>query len=374
MILGVNIIRLTRAFTGVGRYIECVLKEWSQMDIPFEKVILYTHTPIKQEQVVFPLDRFKIVVDGPKISDPLWEWNTLRRKSSDVDTLFCPSYTIPFGYKGKCVVTNLGPAENTFGSYQWWRSQTYEKLYKYSAHKATQVLACSHSVKKRLVNVYGVSPNKIKVTFLAPSNAFYPILDKKQLTAAKQKYLKDDGPYILFVGKLARRHYIPNLLEAFAKIYKTKSIPHKLLLVGPDYLNLNIPRLSKKLGVEEAVIHIPYVTHTYLPQLYNAAELFVFPASEAEGFGIPVIEAMACGTPVVTVDKGSLSEFARDVTCLVKDSSIEQLKSGLERLIFNPNLRKELGEKGIERARSITWRKTAEKTMDVLWQLARGNS
>ncbi|MBW8041923.1 MAG: glycosyltransferase family 4 protein [Planctomycetes bacterium] len=68
MKLGVNIIRLTRLFTGVGRYIECILKEWSQMRIPFEEVILYVYSPIKQEQVVFPLDRFKIVIDGPKQS------------------------------------------------------------------------------------------------------------------------------------------------------------------------------------------------------------------------------------------------------------------------------------------------------------------
>ncbi|MBW8041927.1 MAG: glycosyltransferase family 4 protein [Planctomycetes bacterium] len=372
MKLGVNIIRLTRLFTGVGRYIECILKEWSQMKIPFEEIILYTHSPIKQEQVVFPLDRFKIVIDGSKVPDPLWEWNTLRRKSSDIDILFCPSYTMPIGYPGRCVVANHGPAENTFFSYQWWRSQAYERLYKYSAHKADGVLANSHSVKRRLVDVYGISQDKINVIHLAASDSFHPISDKKQLISAKRKYLNEDTPYILFVGKLARRHYIPNLLEAFAKIYKTKSIPHKLLLVGPDYLNLNIPKRAKKLGIEDAVIHIPYVTHTDLPPLYNAAELFIFPASEAEGFGIPVVEAMACGTPVVTVDKGSLSEFARDVTCLVKDSSVEHLKSGMERLIFNPALRKELAEKGIERARSITWRKTAEKTMDVLWQTANG--
>ncbi len=370
MILGVNIIRLTRAFTGVGRYIECVLKEWSQMDIPFEKVILYTHTPIKQEQVVFPLDRFKIVVDGPKIPDPLWEWTSLKTKANNIDVLFCPSYTMPFGYKGKCLVTNLGPAENTFLSYHWFRAQAYEMLYKYSAHKATQVLACSHSVKKRLVNVYGVSPNKIKVTYLASGNAFQPISDKQIIEGARKKYLNGNYSYILFVGKLARRHYIPNLLKAFAEIYHENSFPHKLVLIGPDYLNLNIPKLAENLNVEKAVVHIPYVSHLDLPALYNAAEFFVFPASEAEGFGIPVIEAMACSTPVLTVNQGSLSEFAPGASHLVKDSSVEQLKSGLQEMIFNSSMRNELKEKGLERAKSITWKKTADITMNLLWKVA----
>ena len=44
MDLGVNVVRLTRQFTGVGRYIECVLAEWSRMDLPFDEVILYAHS------------------------------------------------------------------------------------------------------------------------------------------------------------------------------------------------------------------------------------------------------------------------------------------------------------------------------------------
>ena len=370
MKLGVNVIRLTRQFTGVGRYIECVLREWSQMEVPFEKIILYAHSPIKQERVVFPLDHFQCEIFGPKLPDPFWEWKALKKRANEVDVLFCPSYTIPIGYQGRCVVTNLGPAENTIGSYQWWRSQAYERLYKYSAHRADMVLACSHSVKRRLVEVYGVSENKIQVTYLAASSAFRPIIDKTSLEKARQKYLRSNDPYILFVGKLARRHYIPNLIQAFAEVYKAHTLPHKLLIVGPDYLNLNVPRIAQKLGIKDAVIHIPYVNHIDLPLIYNAAELFVYPASEAEGFGIPVIEAMASGIPVITVNKGSIPEFAKGVSLLVEDSSVEQLKSGLERLIYNPLLRKEFADSGIERAKSITWKITSEKTMDVLWQVA----
>lgn len=363
-------IRLIRPFTGVGRYIECVLKEWSQMEVPFEKIILYAHSPLKQENVVFPLDRFQLEIVGTRIPDPLWEWKSLRPKANEIDILFCPSYTMPIGYKGRCVVTNHGPAENTFLSYQWCRSQAYEKLYRYSARKADSVLANSHSVKRRLMDVYNIPQSKINVTYLAPSHVFQPIGDIEILNNTRQKYIGGACPYILFVGKLAKRHYIPNLLQAFAELYKTNNLPHKLLIVGPDYLNIDVPGLAQKLGIKDAVIHIPYVKHVDLPPLYNAAELFVFPASEAEGFGIPVIEAMACGTPVLTVNKGSLPEFAKGASLLVKDSSIEQLKMGMERLIFDPALREELSQKGIERAMTITWKKTAEKTMDLLWQVA----
>ncbi len=342
------------------------------MDIPFEKIILYTHTPLNQDRVVFPLDRYQCEIFGSKLPDPLWEWMALRKKADKdkIDVLFCPSYTIPIGYQGKCVVFNHGPAENTTLSFQWWRSKAYERLYRYSAHRANKVLANSYSVSKRLINVYGVSPNKIKVTYLASSNALQPISDKRLIEETRNRYLNGNHSYILFVGKLARRHYIPNLLQAFAELYQENTFPHKLLIVGPDYLNLNIPKLAKNLNVEKSVVHIPYVSHLNLPALYNAAEFFVFPASEAEGFGLPVIEAMACGTPVLTVNQGSLSEFAPGASHLVKNSSVEQLKLGLREMIFNPIMRNELKEKGLERAKSITWKKTADITMDLLWKVA----
>jgi len=372
MHLGVNAVRLTRPFTGVGRYMECVLKEWSEMDVPFEQITLYTHTLLEQERLTFPLKRYNVKVIGRKLPDPLWEWRFLRSQSPNLDVLFCPSYTIPVGYMGKCLVTNLGPAENTLGSYHWWRAQAYEMLYKYSAHRANKVCACSHAVKSRLIRVYKIPPDKITVTYLAASEVFRPIRDRTAVEQAKWQHIGRENPFILFVGKLAGRHYIPNLLKAFAAVKKSKSIPHLLVLVGPDYLHLNVPARAEKLGIADGVVHLPYLSHQDLPLLYNAAELFIFPVSEAEGFGIPVIEAMACGTPVITVSQGSVREFASGAAFLAESSAVAALQAALEKIIFDDDLKKDLAAKGLERSKTITWRVTAEKTMDLLWQLARG--
>lgn len=349
---------------------ECILKEWSDMDVPFDKITLYTHSPLAQDRLAFPLERFNIDVIGRELPDPLWEWRFLSKQSKNLDVLFCPSYTIPLGYTGKCLVTNHGPAENTPGGYHWWRAQAYEKLYKYSARRADKICTNSHAVRKRLIDVYQIPPNKITVTYLAASNVFYPFHDAAVREETIRRYIGRDNPFILFVGKLARRHYIPNLLEAFAALKKSRRIPHFLVLVGPDYLNLNVALRARKLGIADSVIHIDYVPHKDLPALYNAAEVFIFPASEAEGFGLPVIEAMACGTPVITVNQGSLREFAPGAACLAPSSAAGELRGALEKMIFDPELRRDLAAKGLQRSKSITWRVTAEKTMSILWQLA----
>lgn len=371
MHLGVNAVRFTRKFTGVGRYIECVLKEWSKMEIPFDKVTLYSPSPLSQDNVLFPLEKFNLEVIGTPMPDPLWETLELRKVSQKVDVLFCPSYTVPLMYPGKSMVAYLGPSENSFPEYEWWRSQAYNMLYRYSARKADMVMVCSQSVKDRVTDVFKVSENKVKITYLCPSDVFKKITDDKVLRETTEKYLRSQEPFILFVGKLAKRHYIPNLLEAFAKIKNDNKIPHKLLIAGPDYLDLNVPARAEKLGIGNDVVYTPFITHVDLPPVYNAAQLFIFPASHAEGFGIPVIEAMACGTPVISVNQGSIAEFAPGAALLTEDSSVDQLANAMAKMISDPDLRTDLAAKGLERAKSITWKITAEKTMNELWKLAK---
>jgi len=47
-----------------------------------------------------------------------------------------------------------------------------------------------------------------------------------------------------------------------------------------------------------------YVSDEDLRDLYNLAEVFVFP-SFYEGFGFPIVEAFACGAAVVTSNVSS---------------------------------------------------------------------
>ncbi len=369
MRLAINAIRLCRSFTGVGRYVECVLNEWARTDVPFDEITLFTHTPLRQEALAFPLERYSQEVVGRRLPDPLWEATALRSRAVDCDVLFAPSYTIPLGWRGKVVVTNLGPAENTRFTYQWWRSQAYEALYRYSARRADRVLACSHSVKQRLVDVYGIEASKIGVTYLAASDKFRP-LRPEVAAEARQTHVPGDEPFILFVGKMARRHCIPSLLEAFAKLKRETSLPHRLVLVGPDYIPIHVVERARSLGIEKWVTHIEYVTHANLPALYNAAELFVFPVTEAEGFGIPVVEAMACGVPVITTNQGSIREVAPGAALVTETNTPNELSQAMQQLATDDDLRKELTAQGLERAKRFTWPITAQKTMQALWEVA----
>ena len=107
-----------------------------------------------------------------------------------------------------------------------------------------------------------------------------------------------------------------------------------------------------------------------LPALYSGAEAFVFPATEAEGFGLPLVEAMACGTPVLSTACGSVPEVTGEAALLAPSNEVGALAGVLAGVLRDQGLRAELRRRGLERARSFSWRTTAERTMEVLGRVA----
>jgi glycosyltransferase involved in cell wall biosynthesis len=372
MRVGINAVRLTRPFTGVGRYLDRLLAEWSRMPLPFDDVVLFAPRPLDPALVHFPLDRFPLEVIGGGGPDPFWEWRALRRKHREVDLLFCPSYTVPFRYPGPAVVTYFGPATNRRWSKEWWRARVYDALYRHSARRAVRVLTAASWVKRHVVDAYGVAEAKVDVIPLAAGPEFTPAAAPDERARIEQAYLGGQTRYILFVGKLSGRHAVPHLVEAFAIARAATRSAHSLLLVGPNVLGLDVAALARARGLEGAVVHVPFASEADLPALYRAADLFVFPASESEGFGLPILEAMASGTAVVTTSLGSVPEVAAEAALLVPDTSVVALAEGLRRLLVDRERGEDLARRGLERAAQFSWRRTAEATMDALWRAAGG--
>ena len=107
-----------------------------------------------------------------------------------------------------------------------------------------------------------------------------------------------------------------------------------------------------------------FVPEVQLPAIYRGALSAVL-VSLYEGFGIPVIESMACGTPVVTSNVSALPEISGDAAYLVDPENIDDISSGLKRIVNDSILRNQLIERGGVRARDFSWDVSADK----LWQI-----
>jgi glycosyltransferase involved in cell wall biosynthesis len=101
---------------------------------------------------------------------------------------------------------------------------------------------------------------------------------------------------------------------------------------------------------------------------YNISTLFIFP-SFYEGFGLPPLEAMACGTPVVTSSVSSLPEVCGNAVSYCDPYNTKDILKKMEFILNDIPLQNEMIAKGLQRSKSFTWKKSAEKHIEVFLKL-----
>ncbi|MGI9146818.1 MAG: glycosyltransferase family 4 protein [Chloroflexota bacterium] len=368
MDLAVNGLRLTGKRFGVGRYVEYLLRHWGTAErLPFDRIKVYT--PHKIEPTAEIPEGFEphvIPAPGP---NGLWEQVFLPWHHHPGDLLFCPSYTVPLAARGKIVVTHLGSYEAVPHEFAWRDRLKTRILYQLSARKAHRVITVSDSSKHDIQRYYGIPEAKVRVIPLGVDPAFRPLNRDDLNDAVRLRFFGTPQPYILFVGKLSRRRNIPDLIRAFGMLRSENGTTHGLLLVGENTVGYDLNALARASGVEGLVQHVPFATHTELVGIYNAAELFVYPSSY-EGFGIPVLEAMACGVPTITLNNTAFREFAKDAAILADNGSAEAMYPAMAKVLQSQEIRHEMSARGLRRAERFGWAGIAQRTMDVLAEVA----
>lgn len=114
--------------------------------------------------------------------------------------------------------------------------------------------------------------------------------------------------------------------------------------------------LARKLGVSDRV-RWSVAERADLPAAYRAHDVFVFPSTWSEPFGLVPIEAMACGVPVVGTGTGGSGEFLIDgVTALVPEplGDAEAFAAAVRRLAGDRALRDRLTANGARVANEFT--------------------
>jgi glycosyltransferase involved in cell wall biosynthesis len=84
-----------------------------------------------------------------------------------------------------------------------------------------------------------------------------------------------------------------------------------------------------------------------------------------EGFGLPPLEAMATGCPVIAARGSSLTEVCGEAAMLVDPRSGSAWAEVILKVCRDAALRRNLSERGRERASRFSWDDCARKTLAV---------
>jgi glycosyltransferase involved in cell wall biosynthesis len=162
------------------------------------------------------------------------------------------------------------------------------------------------------------------------------------------------------------------ILRALPRIRQRLAAPVVLTKAGGDF-TASQRALIASLGIEKAIEYVGAVSLEELVRVYARADVLLTP-SLYEGFGMTALEAMACGTPVVASNTGSLPDVVGDAGLLVSPTDVEAMVDAVVQVVTDRELQDTLRRRGLARARSFTWERTARETLAVYREVHEENS
>jgi glycosyltransferase involved in cell wall biosynthesis len=128
----------------------------------------------------------------------------------------------------------------------------------------------------------------------------------------------------------------------------------KFLICGEGPMEDELRGRLRELGVEDRAELLGYLPiHGGLMDRYRSVNAFLH-VSWTEGMPQVLLEAFAAGTPVVATAVGGVPEAAGDAALLIPPGDPDAAAAALGRIAADPDLRRELVTKGIERVRGRT--------------------
>lgn len=171
--------------------------------------------------------------------------------------------------------------------------------------------------------------------------------------------------FLFFVGSRQVRKNFVGLIHGLAPLLREAGAP-RLVCTG------SFSRWERDLLDAHGVGHLVLgtdATDRQMVTLYEKAIALLFPTLY-EGFGMPVLEAMALGCPVITSTNSSLPEVAGDAVLYVDTTRPEDIRSGVERLLKQPEMRATLSKAGRARAERFTFEAMMRDFLRVLTEAA----
>jgi glycosyltransferase involved in cell wall biosynthesis len=348
---------LRRPVTGIGRYTHALADAVSEQVGPESLTLFLTQEASRNgiacQEVICP-------VPTPHESfRALWEHTfvPLEVYRRAIDVYHSPSYTLPLKLTCPGVVTvhDLAFMDRRYHN---GRLRLYLRLLTgLSLRRATRIIAVSQYTKAQIEERFPDTRGRVSVVHSGLQQLF--VNDHREVRRLH------DRPYVLFVGSVEPRKNMPRLVRAWEQAVTSAGLPHDLVLCGPLGWRYGASMKAVEGSPLRARIHrIGYAPERDLPHWYAGADLLLYPSLD-EGFGFPVLEAMAADTPVVSSEAGAIPEVAGDAAVLVDPRSVHAIAEGIDRVLTDGALARELTERGRQRAAAFTWKKAALETIEV---------
>jgi len=279
-------------------------------------------------------------------------------KKEKFDIIHCHDWmTYPAGIKvkevsGKPLVLHIHATEfDRTGDHP---NQIIYEIEKEGFECADKICAVSNFTKQRVVNHYGINPDKVEVVhnaveFTEPPNE-------------ERLHISPTDKVVLFLGRITIQKGPEYFLYAAKKVLEVEKNV-KFVVVGNGDMEHFMIEKAADLGIADKVIFAGFLRGKDIDRAYRMADLYVMP-SISEPFGITPLESMRNGTPVLISKQSGVSEVISH--CLKVDFwDIHELANKIVAVLQYSELHHCLKEHGSMEVTKFNWNEPAGKCINV---------
>lgn len=366
MRVGLDVYQAGHAYGGIARYVRSLVPALTAA-APSDQFILFSNhlRPPEAEWRYESGNARRVNLRLPRrLAQTCWDylgWPPIETVIGAVDVFHGTHFMLPAVRAARRVLTVhdvmfLRHPElfaDRSANERWHRKELLTSL-----DRTDMVMADSQCTRSDLMEVLDYPKERIRVVLLGVEERFFATSNQAVADVAVRYGL--ERPYLVFlVGTPEPRKNLRRTVEAAR-------------LAAPDLPLVILGRaapIRSFLGGDQPGVRLPgAIPDADLPLLLRGAELALYP-SLYEGFGLPALEALAAGVPLITSDRGSLPEVVGDAAVLVDPESVEAMAHAIRRLRNDTERRARFVERGVARARELSWRRTAEQVLQVYREL-----
>ena len=371
MRIALNALTLLSPLTGVGNYTFQLARRFPELSPANDYTYYYgyfSHRLIAVNEAVNSAK--KSLTDIPYVKPTLRRFVNLGSKFhlKPFDIYFEPNF-IPLSIRAKRVVTTIHdftflihPESQPKERMDYFRREFYRRI-----ARSDSIITDSAYVMNEARGFLKLPTVPITPIHLGVDHELFKPIDRALLS----RFKADTGlsnSFILYVGTLEPRKNVSRLLQAYLELPAQTKNEFQLVLVGAKVGDdRDIARVMER--AKDRIRYLGFLGQKELPYIYNLASAFVFP-SLYEGFGLPPLEAMACGCPVVVSKAAALPEVCGDAAQYVDPDDAASIANGIQGVLSDERLRRDLIERGCQRIKNFTWEKTAREILKVFYDVS----
>lgn len=245
-----------------------------------------------------------------------------------------------------------------------WAAKQVERL---SVHRASGILVVVEESKTRIIDEYGISPDRISVVSNTPVRSAHGSSPNSEIGRGESEKLR-----LVYVGGLQEGRSLDVVIKGIAQA--AEEVDCSLTVLGSGHSEPELKRLASELGVESRVRFEGFVDHAAIGDFIASSNVGLVPhaVTDHTNSTIPnkVFDYMLHGLPVLASDTRPVQRIVEAEACglTYRWDSPEDFATTLPRLA-DPAARRSMGERGRKAVEgTYNWTADAKRLLAVLAQ------